>query len=210
MRSDLTDITLVIDRSGSMEDIQEDAQGGVNAFIERQSAEPGEAVLTLLQFDDKYEFIHNAVPIGDVPKYELVPKGTTALLDAVGSGIMNARERLAAMNEDDRPGLVIFVIVTDGLENASREFSRANVRKLIEHHQKKHKWHFTFLGANQDAFAEAGGLGISEVGAATYSRDKVATAYQATGGKVARMRSQSISKQEVSNDFTDEERKMME
>ena len=84
MRSDLTDITLVVDRSGSMDEVREDAEGGVNTFIRQQAKEPGEALLTLVQFDTEYEFLHSGVPIQDVPKYELVPRGMTALLDAVG------------------------------------------------------------------------------------------------------------------------------
>ena len=99
MRPDLTDITLVVDRSGSMESIWNDAEGGVNAFIEEQSKQPGEALLTLVQFDTDYEFVHNGVPIQDVPKYELQPRGMTALLDAVGRAINETGERMAKMAE---------------------------------------------------------------------------------------------------------------
>ena len=209
MRKDLTDITLVVDRSGSMEARREDAQGGINAFVKEQAQEPGEALLSLVQFDDRYEVVHDGVPIDAVPEFELKPRGTTALLDAVGRAINEAGERLADMDEADRPGLVIFVITTDGLENASREFTKARVKEMIEHQQEKYNWEFTFLGANQDAFAEAGGLGIHDAGVATFAPDKVRRAYVASSARVSRMRGQSRRGEEVEDSFTEEERKEM-
>jgi uncharacterized protein YegL len=104
MRTDLTDITMVIDRSGSMESIRTDAEGGINTFIDSQKSEPGEALLTLVQFDTEYEFIHKGAAIGSVPKFKLVPRGSTALLDAVGRAINETGARLAAMEESQRPG----------------------------------------------------------------------------------------------------------
>ena len=166
MRSDLTDITLVVDRSGSMQSIREDAEGGVNAFLQEQAKQPGEALLTLVQFDTEYEFVHRGVPIKHVPAYTLMPRGNTALLDAVGRAINETGERLSKMAETDRPGLVVFVIMTDGLENSSQEFTKAQIKQQIEEQQSKYSWQFTFLGANQDAFAEAGGMGIGYHGAA--------------------------------------------
>ena len=155
MKPDLTDITLVVDRSGSMEQVQKDAQGGVNSFIKEQAKEPGEALLTLVQFDTEYEFLHEGVPISQVPEYKLVPRGMTALLDAVGRAINETGERLSKMKEQDRPGLVIFVVMTDGLENSSKEFSKDLIKEMIKRQQEKYNWHFTFLGANQDAIATA-------------------------------------------------------
>lgn len=204
MRSDLTDITLVIDRSGSMQGIHEDAQGGVNAFVERQSKATGEALLTLVQFDTEYEFLHHAMPIDQVPKYVLVPRGSTALLDAVGRAINETKERLAKVSEDDRPGLVVFVIVTDGLENSSREFARAQIKQLIKQQQLL-GWQFTFLGADQDAFAEAQSLGIAAEGAAVFTKHNVAAAYAGATAKVARMREQRRAGETVDNRFTLEE-----
>ena len=209
MRSDLSDITLVVDRSGSMAQVRNDAEGGVNTFISQQVTEPGEALLTLVQFDTEYEFLHTGVPVQNVPKYELVPRGMTALLDAVGRAINETGERLAKMPEADRPGLVVFVVTTDGEENSSKEFNKSQIKEMIERQQNDFNWHFTFLGANQDAFAEAGGMGIHAAGVADYADDKVAAAYMATGGKVARMRAQSLAGGDVSNEFTDEERDQM-
>ncbi|MHB8954863.1 MAG: vWA domain-containing protein [Pirellulaceae bacterium] len=209
MRPDLTDITLIVDRSGSMQSICADAEGGINAFVAEQAQQPGEALLTLVQFDTEYEFLHRGVPIQQVPPYRLVPRGSTALLDAVGRAINETGERLSKMLEQDRPGLVIFVVMTDGEENSSQEFSKEPIKQMITHQQDKYGWHFTFLGANQDAFAEAGALGIQANCAANFSPENVAAAYQVTGQKVARMRAQRNSGETVRNEYTDQEREDM-
>jgi len=209
MRPDLTDITLVVDRSGSMQAIRQDAEGGVNAFIAEQAKEPGEALLTLVQFDTEYEFVHRGAPIRQVPEYELVPRGMTALLDAVGRAINETGERLAKMDEADRPGLVVFVVMTDGEENSSKEFSKAQIKQMIQHQQEKYQWHFTFLGANQDAFAEAAAIGVYADGVADFAPHKVHAAYASTARKVSRMRMQSSLGETVCNEFTDEERNEM-
>ena len=166
-------------------------------------------MLTLVQFDTEYEFIHKGVSIKQVPKYELQPRGWTALLDAVGRAISETGQRLAHIPDADRPGLVIFVVMTDGQENSSKEFTKAQIKEMIERQQNVYNWHFTFLGANQDAFAEAGGMGIHAAGVANYQADKVGVAYWATSNKVARMRKQLADGETVKNDFTDEERNQM-
>lgn len=209
MRNDLTDITLVVDRSGSMQQVQSDAEGGINSFIQQQAREPGEALLTLVQFDTEYDFVHRGVRIQDVPEYRLVPRGMTALLDAVGRAMNETGERLAQMPKAERPGLVVFVVMTDGLENSSTEFSRAQIRTMIERQQSKYNWHFTFLGANQDAFAEAGALGVQAAGVANVAMNKIGRAYTTTSDKIARMRKQTDHGIDVINDFTEEERASM-
>jgi Mg-chelatase subunit ChlD len=210
MRSDLTDITLVVDRSGSMQSIRDEAEGGVNAFIEGQANEPGEALLTLVQFDTEYEFLHKGVPVSQATGYKLVPRGSTALLEAVGRAMNETGERLAAMAEKDRPGLVVFVVMTDGKENASEEFSKADIKTMIQLQQEKYGWHFTFLGADQDAFAEAQEMGMAASSAASFSKHKVAEAYRATGAKVSRMRKQTLDCAPVANEFTVQEREEMQ
>jgi hypothetical protein len=209
MKPDITDITLVVDRSGSMQQRREDAEGGVNAFIQEQAAEPGEAYLTLIQFDTEYEIVHRGVPIQEVPGYRLAPRGMTALLDAVGKSINEAKIRIEKMEEADRPGLVIFVITTDGLENSSVEFTKAQIKEMIEERESEDGWKFTFLGANQDAFAEAGRMGMKAGAVADFSMDKVAAAYKMTSRKISRMRDQYRAGQEVKDEFTDEEREEM-
>lgn len=210
MRKDLTDITLVVDRSGSMSSVREDAQGGVNTFIKEQVNQPGEALITLVQFDTEYEFLHRGVPVAEIPAYKLVPRGMTALLDAVGRAINETGERLSQINEEARPGLVVFVVMTDGLENSSREFTKTQIKEMITRQQDEFSWQFTFLGANQDAFAEAGSMGIRPDAAANYSDEKVAHAWGGTAAKVARMRAQTMADETVVNLFTEQEREEME
>jgi hypothetical protein len=210
MRADLTDITMVIDRSGSMSSIRSDAEGGINTFIDQQKQGVGEALLTLVQFDTEYEFIHCGVAIGVVPRFELIPRGSTALLDAVGRAINETGARLAAMPESERPGLVAFVIVTDGLENSSREFTRERIRQMIEHQQSVYQWQFTFLAANQDAFAEGDRLGIARSGVAGFSAGNVHHAYSSLSDKMVRMRKAHKEGHAPDNSFTDEERRRMQ
>jgi hypothetical protein len=138
-----------------------------------------------------------------------MPRGGTALLDAVGRAINETGERLARMPEEDRPGLVIFVVMTDGEENSSKEFSKARIKEMIQHQQEVYNWHFTFLGANQDAFAEAGGMGIDATGVAVFSPHRIAGTYKALGAKVSRMRTQQREGETVVNEFTETERKEM-
>ena len=209
MNANSIDITLVVDRSGSMQSIRDDAEGGVNAFIADQAKQPGEAFLTLVQFDAEYEFLHKGTPISQVSSFTLVPRGSTALLDAVGRSINETGERFAKMNDSDRPGLVIFVILTDGQENSSKEFSKDQIKKMVQHQQEIYGWHFTFLGADQDAFAEAGAMGIDANGAASFSKEKVAAAYHATGSKVSRMRKQVSEGAVAENVFSLKEREEM-
>lgn len=210
MRNDLTDITMVVDRSGSMGAIRTDAEGGINSFIEQQKLEPGEALLTLVQFNTQYEFIHSGTPIKLVPSYKLEPDGSTALLDAVGRAVNETGARLAAMDETQRPGLVVFVIVTDGQENSSREFSRAQIRQMIEHQQSAYRWQFTFLAANQDAFSEGASLGIAADGIAQWATDKVLGGYDVAARKLSRMRKAASAGETIDNKFTDEERQSLE
>jgi uncharacterized protein YegL len=206
MRTDLTDITMVIDRSGSMQSIRTDAEGGINSFIEQQKLEPGEALLTLVQFDAEYEFVHSGLRIKQIPAFTLVPRGSTALLDAVGRAINETGARLAAMSDADRPGLVVFVIVTDGEENASREFTREKIREMIQHQQSVYKWQFTFLAANQDAFAEGAAMGIAQGGIAGFAMGKARATYAVASDKLSRMRKASSEGLTVDNKFTEAER----
>ena len=209
MRTDLTDITMVIDRSGSMSSIRTDAEGGINTFVDSQKSEPGEALLTLVQFDTEYEFVHKGLPINSAPPFKLVPRGSTALLDAVGRAITETGARLSAIEEAQRPGLVVFVIVTDGAENSSKEFTRDKIRQMIEHQQSVYNWQFTFLAANQDAFAEAASMGIAQAGTANFAGENVVMAYAATAKKMSRMRKAMSDGDTVDNNFTEEERKEM-
>ncbi len=209
MRKDLTDITLVVDRSGSMGVCRTEAQGGINGFIEDQKNKPGEAIFSLLQFDTEYDYVFKGISIKQVGEYKLIPRGMTALLDAVGKAINETGERLSTLSENDRPGLIIIAIITDGQENSSHEFTKAKIKEMIEHQQKNYQWQFTFLGANQDAFSEAGGLGIGMAATTNYDPSKTQFAYTSLSTNVGRMRGQSICGQTVSNYYTNDEREAM-
>ena len=161
---DRSHITVILDRTGSMESIREDVIGGFNAFLAQQQAAPDPATLTLVQFDsqDPYEVLHAAEPIARIPALtpeRYVPRASTPLYDAMGRGILDLEARLAAMPDAERPAKVIFVVVTDGQENASREFDRARVNRLVEA-KKLLGWDFVFLSADLGAFDDAGGLGV--------------------------------------------------
>lgn len=210
MRSDLTDVTVILDRSGSMTSCREEAENGVNHFIERQRTQPGECLFSLIQFDTEYESVHRGVPIADVPRFALVPRDMTALLDAVGRAIHETGERLAALNESQRPGLVVFVIVTDGEENSSHEFTKRQIKDMIEHQQTVYRWQFTFLGANQDAFAEARQMGIAAAATANYSARHADRAFDCVASNVGRMRLACMSKQGIHCSYTAEELAEME
>ncbi len=172
MRNDLTDITFIVDRSGSMAHRREDAEGGINAFIEEQKEAEGDALFTLVQFDDRYEFVHKGIKIEAVPHYTLYPRGWTALLDAVGRAIAETGERLDKMHESDRPGNVVVVVVTDGQENSSKEFNQGQIRDMITHQQEKYNWHFTYIGADANTFEQSAAIGISKGGTLRYDPNK--------------------------------------
>jgi hypothetical protein len=172
MRDNFSDITIVLDRSGSMEAVADDTIGGFNRFLLDHKQAPGDGVLTLVQFDNVYEFVHQAKPLAEVPPLDrrtFVPRGSTALLDAIGRTINETVARLANTDESQLPGVVIFVILTDGHENSSRELTREMVFKQIKEQQEKRKWEFVFLGANQDAIAEAGMIGVPAGSSLTYA-----------------------------------------
>lgn len=193
-KPNFSDITLVLDRSGSMESIASDTVGGVARFIEDQKKAPGTADLTLTLFDHEYTPVHKAVPLASVPPFtdkDFVPRGNTALLDAVGRSIVETGERIAALPEGDRPAAVVFVIVTDGLENSSREYSRAKVAEMIKHQQEVYSWTFLFLAANQDAIAAAGAINIPAAQAMSYAptSDGIKGMFFASAGVVRSARS---------------------
>jgi len=170
MKTHLSEIAFILDRSGSMQALQEQAISGFNHFLSDQLNHPGEARLTLVLFDDEY-----LVPVESKPLHEVaplnantyVPRNCTALLDAIGRTIDTIGLRLANTPEADRPGQVIVAILTDGLENASTQYTWKDVASRIQHQREKYNWQFLFLGANQDAIATAAQMNIEAANAAT-------------------------------------------
>lgn len=163
MNKDKTEIIFLLDRSGSMAGLESDTIGGFNAFIKKQCELEGETVLTTVLFDDQYEIVWNGVDANraTLTEREYYVRGTTALLDSIGKTILNIGYRLSNTSEEDRPGKVIFVITTDGMENASSEFTYKKVKELIKHQRDRYQWEFVFMGANIDAVQEADSIGIS-------------------------------------------------
>lgn len=163
MKDNLTEIVFILDQSGSMWGLRDDTIGGYNTYVEDQKKHDGEAYLTTVLFDDHYVLLHDHVNIQDVKPIthdEYHPNGTTALMDAVGKTINYVGQRLSNTPEEERPAHVIFVITTDGYENASCEYTRAQVKQMIEHQQEKYSWQFIFVGAGIDAYAEAESIGL--------------------------------------------------
>lgn len=160
---DVTDINIVLDRSGSMALIANDVIGGFNAFIEEQKLQSSEAILTLIQFDHDYEVVHDGIDINRVPlmtNRTFIPRGMTALLDAIGRTIVSTGSRLDDMNAADRPNKVVFVIITDGHENKSTEYSKPQIDNMIKTQTDGYQWEFIFLGANQDAITTGRQMGF--------------------------------------------------
>lgn len=157
-----THLLLIADRSGSMSLIEKDMNGGIETLLAEQAKEPGKIVVDIVTFDTVIEHAYKGVAPGDVKGPVIVPRGSTALNDATGFGITELGERLAKMPEDERPGLVMVVIVTDGEENSSREYTKDQVKALVERQTNEYGWQFVFLAANIDAFAAAGGYGIAK------------------------------------------------
>jgi uncharacterized protein YegL len=192
-----TDITIILDRSGSMGTISEDAIGGFNRFVDEQLALPGEARLTLVQFDDRHEIAYDAVPLRDVPPLthdSFQPRGATALHDAIGRTIRHVKTRLAAAPAAEQPTQVVCVVITDGYENASHEFDKELVADMIKHQREQADWRFLFFGANQDAVKEADSLGIDRASAMTFESTGAGArkAFRTISRSISSFRAESI------------------
>jgi len=174
----LTELVFILDRSGSMAGLEGDTIGGYNSLLEKQRKEVGEATVTTVLFDDQYEMIHDHAAIGkvkDITNKEYFARGMTGLLDAVGKTINHVSNRHKNALDNEVPGKTMVVIITDGYENASREFALPQVKQMIEKQKAEFGWEFLFLGANIDAVSTAAGFGISADRAVTYEADSEGT-----------------------------------
>jgi uncharacterized protein YegL len=210
MKKDLTELVFILDRSGSMSGLESDTIGGYNAMLKKQKKEPGEAFITTVLFDDRYELLHDRINlrgIAPITDNEYFVRGSTALLDAVGKTINKIANVQKHTAEDERAEHVMIVITTDGMENASREFNYEKIRKMIEHQKSKYGWEFIFLGANIDAIATAERFGIDKDRATNYHADSEGTLlnYEVISEAVSCLRSsRKISenwKERIDEDF---------
>ena len=179
MRNDITELVFILDKSGSMHGLEADTIGGFNSLIEKQKKEDGKALVTTILFDDKTEVVHDRVDleyIRNLNNEQYVTGGSTALLDAVGGAVSHIRKIHKYIRPEDVPAKTLFIITTDGMENASRRYTYDKVKKLIEHQKVKYGWEFIFLGANIDAAETAVSMGISRDRAADYISDHEGTA----------------------------------
>ena len=178
MRKGLTELVMILDRSGSMSGLEADTIGGFNSMIEKQRKETGEAYVSVLLFDDKTEVLYDRTeirkvePMTDRPYYV---RGCTALLDAVGGAIRHIGNIHKYAREEDVPEKTLFIITTDGMENASRDYNYETVRRMIEQRKEENHWEFLFLGANIDAVSVAGRFGINANRAVRYEHDRAGT-----------------------------------
>ena len=210
MKKNLTELVFILDRSGSMSGLEQDTIGGYNSLLKKQKDEPGEAIVTTVLFDDQYELLHDRINlkgISPISDKEYFVRGSTALLDAIGrtiDKIGNAQKHTA---EEERAENVMFVITTDGMENASREYRYDKVKAMIEERTEKHNWDFIFIGANIDAIGTASKFGITPDKAVNYYADPKGTAimYASIGKAVEEKRREGVVgskwKEDIEQDY---------
>ena len=213
MKKDLTEIIFILDRSGSMSGLEEDTIGGYNSLLEKQKNEPGEAIITTVLFDDRYELLHDRIDlqhVAPITSKEYFVRGSTALLDAIGLTINNIKN--AQQNMEERPEKVFVAIITDGKENSSREYDYTKVKAMIEA-QKEQGWEILFIGANIDAIGEASKFGISAERAVNYTADSQGTGvvYASVSRSIESMRREKFVsddwKHEIEKDHQDRQKK---
>lgn len=213
MSRNLTEIVFILDRSGSMSGLESDTIGGYNAMLKKQQEENGEAIVTTVLFDDEYQLLHDRFNINwikPITEKEYYVGGSTALLDAMGKSIQKIINVQKNTSDDQKADKVLFVITTDGMENASREYSYGRIKKMVEHQREKYGWEFIFLGANIDAVLTAERFGIEHDRSANYHADGEGTRlnFEAVSNVVSDLRaSKSISKDWKENIDKDFERR---
>ena len=203
MRKGLTEVVFILDRSGSMSGLEADTIGGFNSMIAKQKKEKGEAYISTVLFDDTCEVLYDRVPVNKVEPMndnQYYVRGCTALLDAIGGAIHHIGNVHKYAREEDRPEKTLFIITTDGMENASRKYSYEKVKEMVERQKEKYGWEFLFLGANIDAIDVAGKFGIDSNRALNYVSDHKGTQlnYEVLNKTVSEFRaSKSLVKEEI-------------
>jgi Mg-chelatase subunit ChlD len=212
MDENYTHITIILDRTGSMESIRDETIGGFNGFLREQRDAPDRATLTLVQFDSQnsYEVIYTFTPIAEVAMLDrqtYVPRAATPLFDAVGQGINNLAQQLGKFTKENKPAKVVFVIVTDGKENASCEFRREQIEKMIDEKQEQENWQFVFLSADLAAIREAESVGFMREKSLTFDKSAAGTsrAWGSLSGRVTDYRSSRKSEVEFEDGDRDQQ-----
>ena len=216
MKKGLTELVFILDRSGSMSGLEADTIGGYNSMLAKQKNEPGAAIITTVLFDDKYELLHDRISlkgIAPITDREYFVRGSTALLDAIGRTISKIGNAQKNTLDEERAEKIMFVITTDGMENASREYGYDKVRRMIERQKERYGWEFIFLGANIDTVETAARFGINADRAVNYNADSEGTHlnFEVISETVSCMRtSQSVPsnwKQRIDEDYRDRNKK---
>ncbi|MFB8229894.1 hypothetical protein [Cellulosimicrobium sp. NPDC055967] len=184
----LTHLAMLLDRSGSMQSIKQATEQGFDLFLTEQRDAPGRCTVTLAQFDNEYEEVYTDLDVREVPPLDLHPRGMTALLDSIGRLVQTTALRIAQLPEEQRPGAVIVGIMTDGLENDSKEYTHAAIKALVTEREEQFGWTFLYMGANQDAIEVGASLGVKRERSLTYDTANVDQAYAATSRSMAAMR----------------------
>ena len=208
MRKGLTEVVFILDRSGSMSGLEADTIGGFNSMIAKQKKEEGEAYISTVLFDDQTEVLYDRVPIHRVEPMndnQYYVRGCTALLDALGGAIHHIGNVHKYAREEDRPEKTLFIITTDGMENASHKYSYDKVKKMVERQKKEYGWEFLFLGANIDAIEVAGRFGIAANRAINYKCDSKGTQlnYEVLSRTVSEFRARECADEEVMDEMFD-------
>ena len=193
MKNNITELVFILDRSGSMAGLESDTIGGFNAMIEKQKKQEGECYVSTVLFNNASEILHDRIKLAEVPKMtesDYTVGGCTALIDAIGEAIHHIENIHKYARAEDVPEHTMFVITTDGMENASRHYTAEKVKKMIERKKKKHDWEFLFLGANIDAVETARNYGIDESRAVNYHSDSAGTSinYEAMSDAISTVR----------------------
>ena len=208
-KNGITELVFILDRSGSMSGLESDTIGGFNAMIEKQKKQEGECYVSTVLFDNVCEVLHDRIPLADVPKMseeDYSVRGCTALLDAVGDAIRHIGNIHKYARPEDVPEHTMFIITTDGMENASHRYTDRDVKKMIEDRKEKHGWEFLFIGANIDAVKTASGIGISRERAVNYRADGKGThvLYQSVEKAVHMMRANAPLTDDWKNDIEED------
>jgi uncharacterized protein YegL len=211
MKENFTSINVVIDKSGSMGHLVSDTIGGFNRFLAEQKAEPGTASFSLCLFsvDNKLTHYNDINEVQDLNYETYAPGGGTALLDALGKTINEVGTKLAALPEEERPSKVVVVVITDGEENSSKEFTKSQIKEMISHQEEKYNWSFSFMGANMDSVKEGSTIGVRTANAVNYSASSKGTAklYGTLSNSLRRVRAAGAGFASSAPLFTPEETK---